>query len=126
MGPKLGEPELPFESIEGHIAHVVYGKKNGESVFRRITPISCILIWAGICVSEPNELILTEQTLTKHESYKNTGVLLLWRRGEADSFLEKVDVKIFQDGIVQIENSEKKERITTHVSNIAIVEQRSS
>ncbi len=42
MGSKLGESGLSLESIEGHIAYVVYGKKPGDSVFRRITPISCI------------------------------------------------------------------------------------
>jgi hypothetical protein len=42
---KLGESNLPIDSIEGHIANVIYGKKLGDSVFRRITPISCILIW---------------------------------------------------------------------------------
>jgi hypothetical protein len=59
MGSKLGESGLSFDSIEGHIAYVVYGKKPGDTVFRRITPISCILIWAGICVSRPKKLALS-------------------------------------------------------------------
>jgi hypothetical protein len=58
MGPKLGEPRLPMDSIEGHVAHVVYGKQRGESVFRRITPIADILIWAGVCKAAPNQLVL--------------------------------------------------------------------
>lgn len=58
MLSKLGEPGLPLNSVEGHIARVVYGKKPGESVFRRITPIACILIWAGVCLAEPNKLVL--------------------------------------------------------------------
>ena len=58
MGPRLGEPGLPLDSIEGHIAYVVYGHQPGDSVFRRITPISCILIWAGVCDAAPNELVL--------------------------------------------------------------------
>lgn len=58
MGPKLGDLRLPVDSIEGHIAHVVYGKNAGDSVFRRITPISCILIWAGVCKPAPNQLVL--------------------------------------------------------------------
>ena len=45
-------------SAEGHIALVVYGKQPSNSVFRRITPIACILIWAGICADAPGELIL--------------------------------------------------------------------
>lgn len=60
MGPKLGDPGLPLSSIEGHVAHTVYGKQVGESVFRRITPIACILIWTGICKAAPGELILIE------------------------------------------------------------------
>ncbi len=58
MNYKLGDPGLSLDSIEGHIAHVVYCKKIGETVFRRITPIACILIWAGICKSEPKKLVL--------------------------------------------------------------------
>ena len=58
MNCKLGEPGLQFNSIEGHIAHVVYGKQVGDTVFRRITPIACILIWARVCRAVPGELIL--------------------------------------------------------------------
>lgn len=49
MKGKLGDPDLPLNSVEGHIASVMYGKKNGDSVFRRITPVSKILEWAGVC-----------------------------------------------------------------------------
>jgi hypothetical protein len=58
---RLGEPGLSADSLEGHIAHKVYQKELGDSVFRRITPIAGILIWAGICTSEPGELILLRQ-----------------------------------------------------------------
>jgi hypothetical protein len=58
MKGRLGSSDLPFDSLEGHIASQVYGKEAGESVFRRIVPISNILIWAGICRAEPGELIL--------------------------------------------------------------------
>ena len=58
MNHKLGDPELSFDSIEGHIAHVVYGKEKGDSVFRRITPIACILVWSGVCTARPGEIIL--------------------------------------------------------------------
>jgi len=61
MGPRLGERSLPLNSIEGHIAHTVYGKNLGESVFRRITPIACILIWADVCKAGRGELIVQEQ-----------------------------------------------------------------
>lgn len=49
---RLGDPELPLNSIEGHVAKIVYGRQVGESVFRRITPISKILKWAGVCKIE--------------------------------------------------------------------------
>ena len=58
MDSKLGEEGLPLDSIEGHIAQAVYGKKLGDSVFRRISPISAILVWAGLCDTNPGELVL--------------------------------------------------------------------
>ena len=58
MNCKLGDEGLLLESIEGHIAHVVYGKQVGDSVFRRISPIAAILVWAGLCDTGPGELIL--------------------------------------------------------------------
>jgi len=61
MNYKLGESGLSMNSIEGHIGHVVYGKSEGDSVFRRITPIACILIWAGVCKAEPGELVLNSK-----------------------------------------------------------------
>ena len=61
MNARLGDSNLSLDTIEGHIAQVVYGKRLGDSVFRRITPISCILIWAGLCEAEPNELLLKEK-----------------------------------------------------------------
>ncbi len=59
MSAKLGSRGLPLDSVEGHIAHVTYGKRIGDSVFRRITPIACILIWAGLCRHEPSYLVLS-------------------------------------------------------------------
>jgi endonuclease III len=61
MNSKLGDKGLPLDSIEGHIAHEVYGKQIGESIFRRISPIAAILIWAGVCESVPGELILRQR-----------------------------------------------------------------
>ena len=58
MNARLGEPKLPFNSIEGHIASQVYHRQAGDSVFRRIVPISNILIWAGICQAQRGRLIL--------------------------------------------------------------------
>jgi hypothetical protein len=45
----LGDTDLPLDSLEGHLAHKVYGKQVGDSVFRRQTPIKFILQWTGIC-----------------------------------------------------------------------------
>ena len=60
MGATLGEPDLSLNSIEGHIALVVYGKQPGDTVFRRITPVACILIWANLCEASPRELVLKD------------------------------------------------------------------
>lgn len=54
----LGSEELPFTSIEGHIASVIYGKQAGESVFMRISPVAHILIASGVCSKEPGYLNL--------------------------------------------------------------------
>jgi len=61
MNCRLGDPNLSTNSIEGHIAHVLYNKQEGETVFRRITAIACILIWAGVCTAGRGELILLEK-----------------------------------------------------------------
>ncbi len=58
---RLGDAGLRLDTIEGHIAFVVYGKQVGDSIFRRISPIAAILIWAGICEAEPGELIFAER-----------------------------------------------------------------
>ena len=58
MNYKLGEKGLPLDSIEGHIAHKLYNKKLGDSIFRRITPIAAILDWAGICENKRGFLLL--------------------------------------------------------------------
>ena len=48
MKGKLGDEFLLFNSIEDHVAIVVYGKVLGDSVFQRITPISRILEADGV------------------------------------------------------------------------------
>jgi len=58
MNYSLGEKGLDLNTIEGYIAAKIYNKKNGEKVFRRITPIANILIWAGICKNLPGKLKL--------------------------------------------------------------------
>lgn len=58
MRSRLGEEGLPINSIEGYIAKEVYGKNNGDSVFRRISPIVNILIWVGVCKNGKEKLLL--------------------------------------------------------------------
>lgn len=58
MSGKLGDSKLPIDSVEGYIAYKVYGKILGNAVFRRISPISGILQWAGICLNERGTLRL--------------------------------------------------------------------
>lgn len=58
MSARLGAPKLPLNSIEGHVAHTVFQRPIGASVFRRITPIACILVWSDICHSLPGRLRL--------------------------------------------------------------------
>jgi hypothetical protein len=58
ISSKLGDAGLSLESVEGHVAHWVYGKRVGDSVFRRILPITAILVWAGLCYAIPHELML--------------------------------------------------------------------
>ncbi len=60
MKYRLGEEGLSLDSVEGHVAHAIYRKREGDTVFRRITPIACTLIWAGICEPAPGELVLIE------------------------------------------------------------------
>lgn len=50
MNSRLGTAELPLESVEGWVAHQVFGRQKGDTVFRRITPMACLLVWAGVCV----------------------------------------------------------------------------
>lgn len=58
---KLGSNELPCNSIEGHIAKVLYGKVEGNSVFRRMSPIAHILIASGICIDQRGDMELVRK-----------------------------------------------------------------
>jgi hypothetical protein len=63
MNYRLGEVGLPFNSVEGHITQIVNGKSEGDTVFRRITPIAYFLNWAEVCEAETGELVLIEDSL---------------------------------------------------------------
>lgn len=58
QGGRLGSNELPFDSVEGYVAHVIYGKKDDDSVFQRISPIAHILIASGVCIDQRADLQL--------------------------------------------------------------------
>lgn len=58
---RLGDPVLPLNSIEGHIAHVVYGRGLGDPVFARAIPVAAILIWAGVCRKEGDFVVLLDE-----------------------------------------------------------------
>lgn len=45
----LGQPRMELNTIEGHVAHLVFGTPHGNYALQRITPISRILEWAGVC-----------------------------------------------------------------------------
>ena len=62
MNSKLGDPHLGLNTVEGHIASKVYGCKPGDPVLKRITPISCILAWAGLCENSRGQLSLLPET----------------------------------------------------------------
>lgn len=61
LGAKLGDPKLPIDSIEGHIAKEIFGKEIGKSVFRRISPIRGILLWVDVCERDGKYLRLKAQ-----------------------------------------------------------------
>jgi hypothetical protein len=69
MAWRLGEPGLPLNSIEGHIARTIYGKHPGDTVFRRISPITAIMVWAGLCKPGKAELILRDGVLNNSSKY---------------------------------------------------------
>lgn len=48
---RIGDPELPVNSIESIIAMNFFNKEEGKSIDRRITVISNILIASQICIS---------------------------------------------------------------------------
>lgn len=68
MQCRLGDPGLALNSVEGYVAHVVYGIQPGKAVFRRITPIAAILVWAGICKAGRGELIMLESVKQQPEA----------------------------------------------------------
>ena len=60
-GAALGGTDLPLDSVEGRVAERVYMKQIGDSTLQRITPISCLLVWAGLCQHGSGELQTSAQ-----------------------------------------------------------------
>jgi len=58
MNSPLGGKNLPFNSVEGRIANVIYGKQEGEHAFQRISPIAHILKASGVCIDQTGDLEL--------------------------------------------------------------------
>lgn len=44
MKGRLGDPELPLESVEGAVAQQVFGMKQGDRVFRRVGAIAALMV----------------------------------------------------------------------------------
>jgi len=57
MNCRLDTAGLSLDSVEGWVAHQVFGRQKGDTVFRRITPMACLLVWAGVCVHGRGVLI---------------------------------------------------------------------
>ncbi len=58
---RLGDRGLDLDTVEGRVASRVFGTEPGKSVFARITPISCLLVWAGVCKHMPGKLVKAEK-----------------------------------------------------------------
>ena len=65
MGSVLGEKKLQFNSVEGRVAKEVYNYQKGERVFRRISPITNLLVLSGICNHGIGTLKLKSDSMNK-------------------------------------------------------------
>lgn len=48
MKGRLGDELLPMDSVEGCMAYC-NNSVSGQTVFRRISPVANLLVWAGVC-----------------------------------------------------------------------------
>ncbi len=60
---KLGSERLPFDSVEGYIAHKVHGVQAGESAFGPGFVVCAVLAWAEICKNERGYLSIAPRIL---------------------------------------------------------------
>lgn len=56
----MGDEGLSSNTIEYIVAKEIYNKDNGDTIDRRISVISNVLIAANLCESKPNSLRLIE------------------------------------------------------------------
>lgn len=54
---RLGAAALPLDSVEGRVAYETFGRQEGAHVLQRVTPLTCLLVWAGVCVHGRGVLI---------------------------------------------------------------------
>lgn len=57
-GAKLGSDDLPLNSVEGYIAHIVHGVQEGETAFGPGFVIAAVLDWAEICINQRGYLTI--------------------------------------------------------------------
>ena len=62
---RLGDNYLPLDSVEGIIAHKVYGRNIGDAVFRRISPVNGILLASEICQGARGGYIMLSEPFRK-------------------------------------------------------------
>jgi hypothetical protein len=67
-GAKLGSDELPFDSVEGFVAHKVHGVQEGETAFGPGFVICAVLDWAGVCNNERGYLSINPDFLQEYQT----------------------------------------------------------
>ena len=60
-GARLGDANIPLDSVEGRIAKTVYKVEEGKPVFRRVSAIADLLVWAKVCVHGKGVLYLKKK-----------------------------------------------------------------
>jgi hypothetical protein len=117
---RLGDPNLDLNTVEGYIASKVYGCKEGDIVFKRITPVASILAWAEICENTRGQICLIfensesksgntqkevslEPNINEKHDYSSTDSLYL--------ALENKDMELKNLKIKLLENAEEIKRL---------------
>lgn len=69
-GAKIGSDDLPLDSVEGYIAHKVYGAKIGDTAFGPGFVVAAILDWAEICNNERGYLTINPSFMSELQEWK--------------------------------------------------------